>query len=145
MFTRYRPESLLGFNSYHLRLLGLVQHVWIDIQPLAVAVRRLSSEKRGPRGEQVAVHDAPQHNQQSQQDPALQYSRGSKQPLIISICSEMNELRICVCVQFECCGLIEGYKDWGSSIPPSCNCQYPGKCVSISLYIPRTVNRSRAA
>lgn len=32
--------------------------------------------------------------------------------------------------QFECCGLVDGYKDWGSSIPPSCNCQYPGKCVS---------------
>uniref|UniRef100_A0A665TTK0 Uncharacterized protein n=1 Tax=Echeneis naucrates TaxID=173247 RepID=A0A665TTK0_ECHNA len=36
-------------------------------------------------------------------------------------------------LQFECCGLIEGYKDWGSFIPASCNCHYPGKCVSISL------------
>ncbi|XP_055367599.1 tetraspanin-8-like isoform X3 [Betta splendens] len=33
--------------------------------------------------------------------------------------------------EFECCGLIEGYKDWGSSIPPSCNCQYPGKCIRL--------------
>lgn len=38
-------------------------------------------------------------------------------------------------LQFECCGLIEGYKDWGSSIPASCNCHYPGKCVSTSAYI----------
>lgn len=33
--------------------------------------------------------------------------------------------------EFECCGLIEGYKDWGSNIPPSCNCQYPGKCIRL--------------
>uniref|UniRef100_A0A8P4GHB0 Tetraspanin-8 n=1 Tax=Dicentrarchus labrax TaxID=13489 RepID=A0A8P4GHB0_DICLA len=33
--------------------------------------------------------------------------------------------------EFECCGLIEGYKDWGSSIPASCNCQYPGKCIRL--------------
>ncbi|XP_041833054.1 tetraspanin-8-like [Melanotaenia boesemani] len=33
--------------------------------------------------------------------------------------------------EFECCGLIEGYKDWGSTIPPSCNCQYPGKCIRL--------------
>uniref|UniRef100_A0A3Q2C6H8 Tetraspanin-8-like n=1 Tax=Cyprinodon variegatus TaxID=28743 RepID=A0A3Q2C6H8_CYPVA len=33
--------------------------------------------------------------------------------------------------ELECCGLIEGYKDWGASIPASCNCHYPGKCVSI--------------
>ncbi|XP_030576385.1 tetraspanin-8-like [Archocentrus centrarchus] len=33
--------------------------------------------------------------------------------------------------EFECCGLIEGYKDWGTSIPPSCNCQYPGKCIRL--------------
>ncbi|RVE56797.1 hypothetical protein OJAV_G00224790 [Oryzias javanicus] len=33
--------------------------------------------------------------------------------------------------EFECCGLVEGYKDWGSSIPPSCNCQYPGKCIRL--------------
>ncbi|XP_041637102.1 tetraspanin-8-like [Cheilinus undulatus] len=33
--------------------------------------------------------------------------------------------------EFECCGLIEGYKDWGSSIPPSCNCHYPGKCIRL--------------
>ncbi|KAM6896111.1 tetraspanin-8-like [Lycodopsis pacificus] len=32
---------------------------------------------------------------------------------------------------FECCGLIEGYKDWGSSIPASCNCHYPGKCIRL--------------
>uniref|UniRef100_A0A3B3WN39 Uncharacterized protein n=1 Tax=Poecilia mexicana TaxID=48701 RepID=A0A3B3WN39_9TELE len=32
--------------------------------------------------------------------------------------------------ELECCGLIEGYKDWGASIPASCNCHYPGKCVS---------------
>uniref|UniRef100_A0A3Q2QG16 Uncharacterized protein n=1 Tax=Fundulus heteroclitus TaxID=8078 RepID=A0A3Q2QG16_FUNHE len=31
--------------------------------------------------------------------------------------------------ELECCGLIEGYKDWGASIPASCNCHYPGKCV----------------
>uniref|UniRef100_A0A8D3CB27 Tetraspanin-8 n=1 Tax=Scophthalmus maximus TaxID=52904 RepID=A0A8D3CB27_SCOMX len=33
--------------------------------------------------------------------------------------------------EFECCGLIEGYKDWGSFIPASCNCQYPGKCIRL--------------
>ncbi|CAN9508238.1 unnamed protein product [Ophioblennius macclurei] len=33
--------------------------------------------------------------------------------------------------EFECCGLVEGYKDWGASIPPSCNCQYPGKCIRL--------------
>ncbi|XP_017270231.1 tetraspanin-8-like isoform X2 [Kryptolebias marmoratus] len=33
--------------------------------------------------------------------------------------------------EFECCGLIEGYKDWGSSIPASCNCHYPGKCIRL--------------
>ncbi|XP_061570291.1 tetraspanin-8-like [Cololabis saira] len=33
--------------------------------------------------------------------------------------------------EFECCGLIEGYKDWGSSIPSSCNCHYPGKCIRL--------------
>ncbi|XP_011489347.1 tetraspanin-8 [Oryzias latipes] len=33
--------------------------------------------------------------------------------------------------EFECCGLVDGYKDWGSSIPPSCNCQYPGKCIRL--------------
>ncbi|XP_047431500.1 tetraspanin-8-like isoform X2 [Mugil cephalus] len=33
--------------------------------------------------------------------------------------------------EFECCGLIEGYKDWGASIPASCNCQYPGKCIRL--------------
>uniref|UniRef100_A0A3B3V858 Uncharacterized protein n=1 Tax=Poecilia latipinna TaxID=48699 RepID=A0A3B3V858_9TELE len=32
--------------------------------------------------------------------------------------------------ELECCGLIEGYKDWGASIPASCNCHYPGKCVN---------------
>uniref|UniRef100_A0A3B5KHQ4 Uncharacterized protein n=1 Tax=Takifugu rubripes TaxID=31033 RepID=A0A3B5KHQ4_TAKRU len=31
--------------------------------------------------------------------------------------------------ELECCGLIEGYKDWGASIPPSCDCHNPGKCV----------------
>nr|XP_043878269.1 tetraspanin-8-like isoform X1 [Solea senegalensis] len=33
--------------------------------------------------------------------------------------------------EFECCGLIDGYKDWGSFIPASCNCQYPGKCIRL--------------
>ncbi|XP_043964577.1 tetraspanin-8-like isoform X2 [Gambusia affinis] len=33
--------------------------------------------------------------------------------------------------ELECCGLIEGYKDWGASIPASCNCHYPGKCVRL--------------
>lgn len=33
--------------------------------------------------------------------------------------------------EFECCGLIEGYKDWGASIPPSCNCHSPGKCIRL--------------
>ncbi|XP_035763603.1 tetraspanin-8-like [Neolamprologus brichardi] len=33
--------------------------------------------------------------------------------------------------ELECCGLVEGYKDWGSSIPSSCNCQYPGKCIRL--------------
>ncbi|KAM3858979.1 tetraspanin-8-like [Diretmus argenteus] len=28
---------------------------------------------------------------------------------------------------FKCCGLVEGYKDWGSSIPPSCLCNNPGR------------------
>ncbi|XP_030006707.1 tetraspanin-8-like [Sphaeramia orbicularis] len=32
---------------------------------------------------------------------------------------------------FKCCGLIDGYKDWGSTIPASCNCQYPGKCIRL--------------
>uniref|UniRef100_A0A3Q2YSP0 Tetraspanin n=1 Tax=Hippocampus comes TaxID=109280 RepID=A0A3Q2YSP0_HIPCM len=35
--------------------------------------------------------------------------------------------------KFKCCGLIEGYKDWGTAIPASCHCQSPGKCVSIPL------------
>ncbi|XP_056280733.1 tetraspanin-8-like [Pseudoliparis swirei] len=33
--------------------------------------------------------------------------------------------------EFECCGLIEGYKDWGPSIPASCNCHYPGRCIRL--------------
>ncbi|KAM9328793.1 tetraspanin-8-like [Pholidichthys leucotaenia] len=33
--------------------------------------------------------------------------------------------------EFECCGLIEGYKDWGPSIPSSCDCHYPGKCIRL--------------
>ncbi|XP_008313999.1 tetraspanin-8-like [Cynoglossus semilaevis] len=33
--------------------------------------------------------------------------------------------------EFECCGLIEGYKDWGPFIPTSCNCQKPGKCIRL--------------
>ncbi|XP_068611541.1 tetraspanin-8-like [Brachionichthys hirsutus] len=33
--------------------------------------------------------------------------------------------------EFECCGLIEGHKDWGSSIPASCNCHHPGKCIRL--------------
>ncbi|XP_061922583.1 tetraspanin-8-like isoform X1 [Entelurus aequoreus] len=32
---------------------------------------------------------------------------------------------------FKCCGLIEGYKDWGASIPASCHCQSPGKCIRL--------------
>lgn len=44
-------------------------------------------------------------------------------------CRHLCACRVCR-LQFECCGLIEGYKDWGSFIPASCNCQYPGKCVS---------------
>ncbi|KAI4803337.1 hypothetical protein KUCAC02_006888 [Chaenocephalus aceratus] len=34
-------------------------------------------------------------------------------------------------IQQECCGLIEGYKDWGPTIPASCNCHYPGKCIRL--------------
>ncbi|TNM91279.1 hypothetical protein fugu_019659 [Takifugu bimaculatus] len=33
--------------------------------------------------------------------------------------------------ELECCGLIEGYKDWGASIPPSCDCHNPGKCIRL--------------
>ncbi|KAM7367062.1 hypothetical protein PAMP_014987 [Pampus punctatissimus] len=32
---------------------------------------------------------------------------------------------------FKCCGLVEGYKDWGSTLPASCHCQYPGKCIRL--------------
>ncbi|XP_051912184.1 tetraspanin-8-like [Hippocampus zosterae] len=32
---------------------------------------------------------------------------------------------------FKCCGLIEGYKDWGTAIPASCHCQSPGKCIRL--------------
>ncbi|KAK7913619.1 hypothetical protein WMY93_013830 [Mugilogobius chulae] len=44
---------------------------------------------------------------------------------------------------FKCCGLVDGYKDWGSTIPVSCNCQYPGKCIrlrgSATLGAPKNV------
>ncbi|XP_071769967.1 tetraspanin-8-like [Centroberyx gerrardi] len=33
---------------------------------------------------------------------------------------------------YKCCGLVEGYKDWGSSIPASCLCEYPERrCVRL--------------
>ncbi|CAK6949908.1 tetraspanin-8-like [Scomber scombrus] len=32
---------------------------------------------------------------------------------------------------FKCCGLVEGYKDWGTNLPASCHCQYPGKCIRL--------------
>ncbi|KAM9771787.1 tetraspanin-8-like isoform 1-T1 [Syngnathus typhle] len=32
---------------------------------------------------------------------------------------------------FKCCGVIEGYKDWGTAIPASCHCQSPGKCIRL--------------
>ncbi|XP_034019312.1 tetraspanin-8-like [Thalassophryne amazonica] len=32
---------------------------------------------------------------------------------------------------FKCCGLVEGYKDWGSSLPSSCLCEYPAKCIRL--------------
>ncbi|KAM4615635.1 tetraspanin-8-like [Polymixia lowei] len=33
---------------------------------------------------------------------------------------------------YKCCGLVEGYKDWGVSIPTSCLCEYSGrKCVRL--------------
>ncbi|XP_053705992.1 23 kDa integral membrane protein-like isoform X3 [Synchiropus splendidus] len=32
---------------------------------------------------------------------------------------------------FQCCGLVEGYKDWGPAIPASCHCQSPGSCIRL--------------
>ncbi|XP_061618309.1 tetraspanin-8-like isoform X1 [Phyllopteryx taeniolatus] len=32
---------------------------------------------------------------------------------------------------FKCCGLVEGYKDWGTAIPASCHCHSPGKCIRL--------------
>ncbi|XP_063357464.1 tetraspanin-8-like [Pelmatolapia mariae] len=46
--------------------------------------------------------------------------------------SQANKTRLYhIQQELECCGLVEGYKDWGSSIPSSCNCQYPGKCIRL--------------
>ncbi|XP_061618311.1 tetraspanin-8-like isoform X3 [Phyllopteryx taeniolatus] len=33
--------------------------------------------------------------------------------------------------EFKCCGLVEGYKDWGTAIPASCHCHSPGKCIRL--------------
>ncbi|XP_029902077.1 tetraspanin-8-like [Myripristis murdjan] len=33
---------------------------------------------------------------------------------------------------YKCCGLVEGYKDWGSTVPASCLCKDPGRrCVRL--------------
>ncbi|XP_076006429.1 tetraspanin-8-like [Genypterus blacodes] len=32
---------------------------------------------------------------------------------------------------YKCCGIVGGYKDWGSTIPTSCLCEYPGRCVRL--------------
>ncbi|KAF7650594.1 hypothetical protein LDENG_00123290 [Lucifuga dentata] len=32
---------------------------------------------------------------------------------------------------YKCCGIVGGYKDWGSAIPTSCLCEYPGRCVRL--------------
>ncbi|XP_077400104.1 tetraspanin-8-like isoform X1 [Vanacampus margaritifer] len=42
----------------------------------------------------------------------------------------INKWSVCA-HQFKCCGLIEGYKDWGTAIPASCHCQSPGKCIRL--------------
>ncbi|XP_077449931.1 tetraspanin-8-like [Stigmatopora argus] len=50
----------------------------------------------------------------------------------LSVPSKVNRTLLhSIQAHFKCCGLIEGYKDWGTTIPASCHCQSPGKCIRL--------------